>query len=472
MATTHVMYQGKRLIPAPLMSIQKAYDKDGAGNILGSRFDISVRGTLLAFMGSPTTSGTFWTLGGYPPDEIVAADSRLKAIQSKQQALRALFNVQGELFEVQSADGSSPMRFRPRINSVEFPEGLWYDSCDYTINMEADSIYFQGFLVDEDSFNSNIVSANENWEIQQDEQLQILTITHSVNAQGKGGWTTTGTPLTAWEEARKWVRTKLGFNADIARSTIFNYNTGNPIGYDLVKTESIGINEGTYSATESWKLSETNYIHTFDVTLQSDIQNGPTIASIQGNVQGLGTANYDAPLTFTTTKYAAASSAFYGTLQGQIYNNLLAYSHQSYLNPTPLNYNITESPKAGLINYNYTYDTRPTNCIPNSRFENISVVDNNPADVIAIIPIPGRTAGPIIQNIRTKTEKTRTVTIEVGMAVGSGNCLTKLNGGRPDYSTITGVFKPVASQVFIQQDQETWEPMTGRGSKVVTWIYQ
>ena len=61
MAETHVMYNGKRLIPAPLVSINKEYQRSPDNTKIGTNFNLTVNGTLLAYKGSPDSSGTFWT---------------------------------------------------------------------------------------------------------------------------------------------------------------------------------------------------------------------------------------------------------------------------------------------------------------------------------------------------------------------------------------------------------------------------
>src|SRR5687768_10659426 len=114
-----VIYDSKRIIPAPLVTWQRAFDTTGDGEAVGTTYQFTVTGELVAFMGSPDSDGTFWTLGGYPADESIAADSRLASILRKQDALRELFAIEGKTFEVQSADGSQPLTCNPRNIRVD-----------------------------------------------------------------------------------------------------------------------------------------------------------------------------------------------------------------------------------------------------------------------------------------------------------------------------------------------------------------
>ena len=145
MAETRVMYGDgsiqKRLIPAPLININKTYQTNADGSIIGKTYTINVIGTIVAHMGSPLSDGSWWTLGGYPSDEDIAAESRLTAVMRKQQAIRELFQLQGGQFEVYGADGFSPLRFYPRVISIDFPEDIWYERSNYNITLQCEEIY-------------------------------------------------------------------------------------------------------------------------------------------------------------------------------------------------------------------------------------------------------------------------------------------------------------------------------------------
>ena len=75
----------------------------------------------------------------------------LGAIFSKQKAIRALFAIDGQRVEITDWAGLDPlaseilhdpvMIFYPRITSISFDEGLYVDTCDYTITMEADALF-------------------------------------------------------------------------------------------------------------------------------------------------------------------------------------------------------------------------------------------------------------------------------------------------------------------------------------------
>jgi len=136
-----VHYNNKKLIPAPFVSFRNEMQLAGDAEPIGNLFTFTVRGKCVADKGSPNSSGTFHTTSGYPSDETLTHDEHLASLLNKQKALQELFSEDGHSFEIQPWDGSAPIKCNPRIKSVEFAEGLWYNTFDYVIIMEADVVY-------------------------------------------------------------------------------------------------------------------------------------------------------------------------------------------------------------------------------------------------------------------------------------------------------------------------------------------
>src|ERR1051325_5785358 len=131
-----ISYNSKRIIPAPFIQYSKVYDTSEDGRKIGSRFQITVTGKILADRGSPKSDGSFWNVSGYPPNETISSqDVVLGMLLRKQEALRTLFADEGKSFEVQSDDGSPALKFNPRIvRPIEFRQGdrtSWAYVCDY-----------------------------------------------------------------------------------------------------------------------------------------------------------------------------------------------------------------------------------------------------------------------------------------------------------------------------------------------------
>jgi hypothetical protein len=136
-----LIIDGKKLVPAPLVTLSKTYNKVGDGRKLLPVFNISLAGTILPSRGSPYSDGTFHTLSGDPTDEsITTTDARFNAILRKQDALRELFINPGILLEYGANDGSPAVLARIKLESINFQPGTWVDLCNYSIELSAEDV--------------------------------------------------------------------------------------------------------------------------------------------------------------------------------------------------------------------------------------------------------------------------------------------------------------------------------------------
>lgn len=478
MATTEISYDGSRLIPAPFVTITKNFQRSGNGEIIGSTFSIQLIGKLFAYKGSPKSDKTFWTLPDYPADESIAADARLGAIERKIEAIRELFNADGRTLSIQSADGSTPMTCNPRVINLDFNQGLWYEYIDYNISLEADKIY----PVQEDNL-SLITDASESWNIETDETPETLgfprtyRLTHNVSATGKRFFNSGGTLVQEpWKNAREWVYPKLGFDSTFLTSSGVRDLPSYYGGYNHVRSENIDEQGGGYSVTETWILTSGTAIEDFNIETQKSIDTGTTQVSVQGTITGL--EQRTSGLALVTSKYDNAVTR-YNIASGLALTRAQSYSGYT-LNIIPLQTSVGRNPVTGSINYAYTFDTRPSNIIPNSLSENISITDNFDEQVIAVIPILGRAAGPILQNINTKKETTRQLSIDVVMptiAFGTGivDVRTALFANRPTVQ-VSGIIQAAdpSGQGFTSYqvgNSESWTPKTGHYTRQISWVY-
>lgn len=494
------MYDGKRLIPAPFVSFNKVYNKTGDGQLIGSTFSISLKGTIVSYKGSPTTTGTFWTASGYPSDEVLTEEEALKAMIRKQEAIRDLFSTEGLMLEVQSADGSQPMKCNPRVLSIDFTDGLWYNRCEYTINLEADIVYVNGTELGEDNFTQNLSEANESWSIETNEDQaesvelnRTYRLTHSVSATGKRFYDDNGTmQKDAWKWARDWVIPKLGFDSTIALSSGVNMLPSYYGGFNHTRSEEIGESTGSFSVNESWILASGDVLEDYTVEISTNASDGITTVSVQGSINGLETRNSN--MQVTSTKYTAANSKLYAITNGLAYQRATTYSGQS-LNILPAQSTISRNPIAGQITYNYTYDTRPGNIITGTKSENFTVSRSWDVDIVASIPVLGRTAGPVLQPINTHQESTVSLDMQLifgpefaGTGTNPTTLLVSRNPGlvspqKEQIQNIVNAVKPsaagylnnagqAASVQYVRNQVENWEPRTGRYTLQLEWVYE
>jgi PAS domain-containing protein len=217
-----------QLVPAPMASVNKQYDRLGDGTIVGVRYEITLTGKLLAFKGSPGSKASAGDINSYQA-----------AIQSSQKAIRDLFADEGGQLDITPWNGSaSQITCYPRLTSIEFSSRdpvSWFNVCDYTITLEAD--YVDGdWSTNEDKFDFAIASAQETFEFGEEDgsyqyswnaartDLQtvgkIFRFSRNISATGKKRYDDSGagpgspSPLKvpgggeAWQQASGYVLTK------------------------------------------------------------------------------------------------------------------------------------------------------------------------------------------------------------------------------------------------------------------------
>lgn len=510
MAETHVMYNGQRLIPAPLVTINKEYERSGDGTKIGVNFTLTISGTLLAYKGSPDSSGVFWTNTGYPSDEVIVSDSRLSAIERKIDAVRDLFSEDGHQLEFQSADGKAPIKCNPIIQSINFPEGRWHDTVDYSIVVRTDKLYGSPNVgASEEDLEFAISSASESWSLQANEQPQgvslslgagssppsandsrTYTLVHTINATGKITYDSAGT-LTqeAWKNARAFVDSRDGYDASAITQSLL------PIGpsdspppeevagapYNHIRSINYDEIAGTYSLTETWTIANQKYLEQYTVTTTQAADTGVIRVGINGNVTGLYQRSADS-VTDTVTGYENADTAW-TAIESLLITRSQSYSGQ-ILNVVPLTATVGRNPAAGVISYTYEYDNRPSNLITGSRSESITVTNNWDVDVFAEQLVIGRTLGPVLQSIGTHTALKRSLNIEVvfNRVEGVSGVITDIPAiyGGPgttamsDLQTVVDGANPLTYGLtaFVSSQNDNWNPLTGRYSYNVEWTYE
>jgi hypothetical protein len=258
-----VVYDNKAIIPAPLITITKVYRAANDGKRHGVAYDISLAGTLLPFRGSPSggytlgdPSNAFWTIGGYPPDETyVGGDTPFVRLERKQEALRWLFREDGKVLEWYGG-AASPVKCRPKIRSIDFPEGQWADRCEYHIELEAE--YLTG-IIDEDIFDaSGLQDVSEEWQFNEitGHDGKVYEISHIVSAKGILTFEeVTGNETQAWSNAKNWCDARIVGTPD---SNFVTYTTGftNWVNGGYIKNIHIAERNGSYAVTEIWTIRE------------------------------------------------------------------------------------------------------------------------------------------------------------------------------------------------------------------------
>jgi hypothetical protein len=476
-----VIYNGNRIIPAPLVTSTKSYQFAGDNTKIGTEWNITIQGTIIAWMGSPNSQGVWWNSGGttFPPNENIPDASMFASILRKQEYIRELFSVDGKELEFQSNDGSAPMKCNPRIISITFNEGTWYDRLTYSITCISPTLSVLGQDNGEDAaINAQYIeSAEESWSLETVEEPEseylsrIYKISHTVSAKGKLVYNPDGTLLSApWEQARIWVYPKLGFDATYMHSSGVTdlkpyYNS-----YNRIMSETIDKKGGGYSVTESWMLTSGVAMETYEVIAAQALDSALTHVSIDGTITGMEVR--DPTTGMITTRKIDNALTQWQVASGLMYNRAMQYAMGANLNINPVTIQLTESPAIGVIKYNYQFDDRPSNLINKARLETISVTDNLPTDFIVPIFVLGRANGPVLQNLYTSRETTRTLNIECVMDKSYAP-FTVNNNPRigSNVQSVIDQCAPTGAVVGKQDNSETWDIKTGRYTFTRTWIW-
>lgn len=478
-----VYYNSNSIIPAPFISFEKTYQTNDDGTIVGTSWNISVKGTLSAYKGSPNSTGVFWNVGGYPPDEVISADSRLTSILRKQEALRKLFAVNGQTYEVQPWDGAPPLKFNPRIKKIIFPEGKWVEVCPYEIIMEADVIYVNGGILGEDSLVNQffISKSNESWHIEiLNEFTREYRLVHTLGAVGKLFYDSNGNiPNPAWVNAQNYVLNGigLGLNASMMQADgVLGLDTWQAFNY--IRSQTVNETAGSFEATETWLCFDTAFtpdgigggipaVEVLTVTTRQSIEDARTSVTLEGNITGLEQRDNNTGALITTRSTNALSK--YNAVSPFFQTRAQAFSGFT-MNPVPLVKQFATNNVNGTINYNVQFNNRAATFIGGALSEIVTVIDNIGSDVFAILPIPGRAIGPIIQPMGTVKENRRDITIEIVMPAQTFGVTTVI----PNTDGLVALFIPNPTFGILQKEKDTpsWTYFTGRYSRQVSFVYQ
>ncbi len=466
-------YDSQAIIPAPFVSVQKEYQTTEDGGVVGTVFVIQVKGKMVAWSGSPSSAGVFWTASGYPSDEALNPDQWLGSILRKQEGLRRLFSTEGRTFEVVPLDGATPMKCNPRVKSIQFPEGKWAETAEYVITLEADVV--EGLGGQEDTGNPQdykVSRAAEEWNVEIiDERLRTYRLTHAVSATGKRFYDSAGAlTQNAWENARDFCLAKIGLGLKPARMNAPGVLDESLSAYNYIRGQHVGEDSGLFSVSESWVCFDPQggppATHEYTGTTRISLADNRTTVEVEGTITGLEVRDTSTHALISTRGTNAES--LWANVQGNVLTVAQSISGIT-LNPISTQTQVGKNPVNGVITYHYTYDTRPVATTPGALTEVISVTNHNAADVFAQIPVLGRPFGPVLQSIGTKTSKRRIISVDIQMPPRSMTF-------NPDPPTTDGIILALAPSsllgVFLDSDEESWSPYTGRYTRQSAFVWE
>lgn len=466
-----VLYNGKQIIPAPFVSISSTSITNDAGKLINNGYSLTLTGKMLPQKGSPNSAGEFWVMPGYPPDEQKQLDEHLESLLRKQEALQKLFSTPGLLLEIQPLNGGMPLTCNPRVSRISFPADNWVTNCEYTVELEADQLYLSGEPIGGE-FDAFVSSTANEWSLDiTNEDIGIYRLSHTVSAKGRVSYKPDGTSYgEAWENAKTYVHQVLGLGLKIERMQAPDVlDANNLYAYNYLRSVSLSEEAGNYSVTETWTCydpgDEPPAIDEWTVNTRETLEDGLSQISIEGTVTGLEVRN-NTTRELISRKYENANTKFTDYVLPLLVSRVENTSGIE-VNPAHLSSAIGRNEISGVISYSYEFNNRPSTTIPGAIRESIRISSNRQADVFASHVIPGRQAGPLKQNINTKTGLAKTIAIDVKLPPRQFNGLEL---EEPDVTATIMAYKPnPTTPVYIQDDTDDWDPITGNYSRRITF---
>lgn len=448
------------LIPAPFVSINKSYVRNELGEILRPEFNISLRGTIVNVNDSQLDSPNAKLDNG------ITDGASMMGTLAEQNRIRQLFNEDGGRLYISTpvGSGSYDYVFYPQILSVDFEPSTWTQRCDYNISMRAVTLAIDNDDVEE------LNTASENWNVVEN-QDGTFSISHQLQAVGALMYSSSGVnnPLTIarrWCEDRRRGITTSGF--------IVPPGTTSGVFWNYSCIEGAGITNGSWQLTENFLCFPSGNVREEFIANVNFESNNPRFASItiNGNIYG-----YADRLSNLSLRNERARNYYNVSVSPNIYTRLSGFIPAGYsLSPIPITKQISYENPEGLVRYAHTYQASSGNMIPNAITESVSVVDLGETDIFALIPVPGRANGPVVQPMETVSLPERTVTITATLISDTtpitASNLRSMYLSKPNTNAFIEALIPSSGYYYIKQDSEEWGILTRQYSRVVSWTIQ
>ena len=326
--------------PAPLVSITTNPIRNKLGYI-GAKYNITLNGTILGKVDSSN------------PDNPQALDDIFK----KQRAIEDLFSGDTIKLEVDHFGDGNLLTCYPKLESINFEEGTYYQICRYSINLVAEELFDEndelhesskmqlyGFTLPaefKDDSLEPIEDFNESWSFDTVEgqayaiyendgeniRPKTFTVSRTLSCTARDVYNKAkDTKKPAWEHARDFIEkyhdsttnmqhmmnnSFLGIARTSDEDAPYPNQTDKYKWYNNVRSESIDKAAGSYQLVDQWTLapSANRYLETFNVSISQGNDSNRTTVSIDGTITGLE--------TWTAGKAAGDDDGSAGSAEGQ-----------------------------------------------------------------------------------------------------------------------------------------------------------
>lgn len=396
------------------------------------------------------------------------------------------------------------------------PEGSPYNVIDVTENWD--------FSLNDGSYTQTAYEKKAVGEVSRTANVKKnYAIAHSLSATGvtKLGGASNTSVSSGYYEAKRYIQNRLSIlgNNPFNANTIKDYGGGVPstdtvgqhnifesddsegsgvnlrpyapnsatyTAYNQVNTYSQDILAGTYSVNRNWLASAFAANVSIDLTYNDDDAAAANTVEVSVNIQGHesivedtlkddGTVKTAAnPNTETTDKYHNALSVaetYFLTEDDSGKTGIFSIAEAFYaeraadgtLKAIPVSKSQSHSQTAGSISISSSFHDA-TITVTGAVSENITISDTNydgTNQIVAILPVIGKSDGPVIQNMGITNERTRSVSVEIVMAKGNRDSkpVIDLSSYRP------------STTAYQQNISDSWSPTSGSYNKSIDWVF-
>lgn len=315
----------------------------------------------------------------------------------------------------------------------------------------------------------------------------MYSISHSISAIGRQ----MGDGKSSYLNAKAFVDWRLGrlgndpivtkkdeaivkTDIDIPFTPSTGYNS-----YNQVNSYNQDIQSGSYAVDRSWIISKAAASMTVELT--SNIDPAAEYNSVDLSVVITGLDKSKGYVDSATTpevndKYANAI-AVYGTVKSNLYNWAKAYYNTLGLGSSTLQENSrtqsrTDNKSDGVISISQSYnDLEISSDFPCATSQTVNYSETNAAgiqQVIAILPVIAKAGGPVIQNMSTTQERSRSATLDLQIKKEDNCRNTKPSG----IAWLITNYSPVGvTNLYVTGSTDSWSPTTGAYSATVDWTW-
>ena len=409
---TRMFYGNYQFAPVPLLTWTTELVKSTQGDSLSLNNTLNLDGSLLELGGES---------GNFP------------GLLLQRQALVDGVTISGQEFSITHEGLPVVSGIYPQFETVDFEQagidaGTWTTEIPYTL------VFTYSEAVEG---NTPIESFGESWEFEENEDRVSFRATHNISAVGQNTAISGGN--NSVDNARAFVLARTGYGNVPLNHPAFVEGSGSLLPFEELRTESVDVEQGSVSITESFTLSSGNFVHTQNGSFSTD-DNGITTVQLDGNIRGLG--RREVCFTNALAAYNNNIEPTFAAEAQEIYDRYAGSGTLATSNPK--SNSVSQAEFNGTIGYSRAYDDDPASDLP-SDIESLtlSVSIDEPVQLFATIPIPDRSVGPVVQDVGTTTPGTYTISgsaqgkIGVSIATVKAFVQQKINENLPTIAALS-----------------------------------